>query len=97
MQMLKIMLNLAMVELEGPVKKGVAFLLRTFMKFPFFKSIMVLGAVAVLVNCSDDESTTAKLPDENAFQSTGTPATSDPCWIFNAGSDFLIYPTGVFW
>ena len=69
------------------------------MKNRFLKSVLVLSTVLALVNCSEETADAINNLDPQANQPTednpNTLPADEPCWLLNAGSDFLIYSAGI--
>lgn len=85
-------------------RKSRTLFLRTPMKHPFFKSILVLGAALALVNCNEEIPTGATTPevgDNGGYEqpvtgnNNGQLVVTDVCWVLDAGQTLLIYPTGI--
>ena len=70
------------------------------MKHQFLKSVVVLGAMLALVNCSEEAAEAISNLDPSAIQPTddnpnAAVAADETCWLVNAGQPYLIYPAGI--
>ena len=89
------------MELEGlSIRKSNCLCLRMLMKHQFLKSVVVLGAMLALVNCSEEAAEAINNLDPSAVQPTddnsnATVAADEACWLVNAGQPYLIYPAGI--
>ena len=88
------------MELEGlSERKSNRICLRMHMKNRFLTSVLVLSTVLALVNCSEETADAINNLDPQANQPTednpNTLPADEPCWLLNAGSDFLIYSAGI--
>ena len=69
------------------------------MKFPFFRSLAIAGALVVAWNCSDDTVADVEQQLEQAFvdQGTADPTEMPTRWVIHGDVTYVIYPNnGVF-
>ena len=60
------------------------------MKIPFFKPLLVAGALMIAWNCSDEAAITVPTTPQGAEQFA---AVTTPSWIFNGDQTYIITPT----
>ena len=60
------------------------------MKIPFFKPLLVAGALVIAWNCSDEAAITVPTTPQGADQFA---AVTTPSWIFNGDQTYIITPT----
>lgn len=70
------------------------------MKHPIFKSVLVLGAALTLINCSEDTPVASNPSTDDPIavqpgENNGNLVVLDDCWLLNADSPMLIYPSGI--